>query len=150
MKQNNLFTYAFSFSILTMSFSCQKETTEPAPAVCTTCNSVSPATMIVHIIDSNWERQGAGTYSSNFSELLKTAGISQDQIYSFFIVKGNLNQQIYPNSSTPYWGGTLGLNNNNQIYQFTFKLGVPSYYGESPQDIPIPFQSVDVILDLIK
>ncbi|HMH33976.1 MAG TPA: hypothetical protein VK543_13145 [Puia sp.] len=151
MKHSHLLSCAVSFFIMTIAFSCKKDSMEPTvPPACNPCNTIKPATFTVHIIDSSWEKQSSGNFTSNFSELLKTVSISEAQIYSIIIVRETNEQRIFLNGAMNYAGGALGLNDHNHFYQFTYSMEIPSYFGETPQNVPLPFKSIDVKLAVTK
>jgi hypothetical protein len=136
--------------IIALSMSCKKDSPYTSSTICDTCKVREQPTFSVSIVDSNWVRQSNGVYISYLNDLLQQAGASIAQIYSIHIINDADDQQIFLNSSIAFEGGHLGLSDPGNSYQLEFHMDQPTYYGETPHSIPLPFHSVIIKIFLLK
>ena len=150
MKRSYLITYSICICIMAFSFSCSKESTVAIPTPpCTNCDIQEPKTVDIHIIANNWAKRSSSSFSCNLTGQMAQAGIAEDQIYSIAIVNGGSEQRIYSNGAILYLGGTLQLSVQYHVYQLIYEKEFPTYYGETPNSLTPPFNSIDVKFSLL-
>ncbi|HET7002398.1 MAG TPA: hypothetical protein VFI33_13845 [Puia sp.] len=126
-----------------ISISCKKDSVNNVSHICNPCITDSPSVshqQVIYITDSNWVGQGPHVLKSDFTQLLKEAGATVDEVYALQLVNEGMEFQFFPCCAISFHGGQLSgsvyTTGNEKICTLTFTdMGQGMYNGEIPNHV---------------